>query len=97
MQAWSVCVCTQCEKVVAGHGGKLVKALHIFSEDYTPTIGLGNEDSAYQETHVLCRSANPGKPTGKYPGATYCLCNLGKLVTPSSWTVALTFKSHRQH
>ena len=41
-----VCVCTQCEKVVEGHGGKLVKALHIFSGDYTPTIGLGNEDSA---------------------------------------------------
>lgn len=45
MQASSVCVCTQCEKVVKGHGGKSLKALHIFSEDYMPTTGLGNEDS----------------------------------------------------
>ena len=40
-----VCVCAQCETVVKGHGGKLVKASHIFSEGYMSTIGLGNEDS----------------------------------------------------
>lgn len=100
VQAWR-CVCTVWESCRGAwwqvrEGLTYIYQL-LYAKSWARQWGLSLTGETCSLLLAFTLVGDPGKLTGKWSGATYYLCNLGKLVTPSSWIAALTFKGYCEH